>query len=217
MVKVKICGLKSISTVKYAVRCGVDYIGFVFFEKSPRFVDIYSVRKLTDLVPAEIKTVGLFVNASRRHIEKVSKEARLDYLQLHGQETPEQVGKLKDLLGIPIIKSIGIAEKSDLEQVKEFEDTCDQLLIDTKASTSMKLPGGNGIVFDWGLVSDFHFECPWLLAGGLTSKNVIKAIRISGANQVDVSSGIEKKFGVKDPKKMSEFIEVVKNDGKSGK
>lgn len=120
MVKVKICGLKSISTVKYAVRCGVDYIGFVFFEKSPRFVDIYSAKKLIDLVPAEIKTVGLFVNASRRHIERISKEARIDYLQLHGQETPEQVGKLKDLLGIPIIKSIGIAEKSDFEQVKEF-------------------------------------------------------------------------------------------------
>ena len=214
MIKVKICGLKSASSVQQAIISGADYLGFVFYNKSPRYIDPLGVKYLSDLIPKEIKKVGLFVDVSSHEIEAILTETQLDYLQLHGQETPQLVRELKSRFGIPIIKAIGISNKSDLKQIDKYEMVCDKLLIDTKASPLMNLPGGNGLTFDWELLSTRKFACPWLLAGGLTSKNVTKAINISGATQVDVSSGVEIELGVKDNVKIADFINVVKNGDK---
>ena len=214
MIKVKICGLKSASSVQQAIISGADYLGFVFYNKSPRYIDPLGVKYLSDLIPKEIKKVGLFVDVSSHEVEAILTETQLDYLQLHGQETPQLVRELKSRFGIPIIKAIGISNKSDLKQIDKYEMVCDKLLIDTKASPLMNLPGGNGLTFDWELLSTRKFACPWFLAGGLTSKNVTKAINISGATQVDVSSGVEIELGVKDNVKIADFINVVKNGDK---
>lgn len=217
MIKVKICGLKSKSSVQQAVLSGADYIGFVFYNKSPRYINPIDVNHLSNLIPKKIKKVGLFVDVPLHELEAILTKTQLDYLQLHGQETPQIVTDLKRQFGIPIIKAIGIADKSDLHEIDRYEMVCDKLLIDTKASPLMNLPGGNGLTFDWGLISNRKFKCPWLLAGGLTSKNVTNAINISGATQVDVSSGVEIELGMKDNPKIANFINVVKNGDKDGR
>ena len=214
---VSFCGLKSKSSVQQAVLSGADYIGFVFYNKSPRYINPIDVNHLSNLIPKKIKKVGLFVDVPLHELEAILTKTQLDYLQLHGQETPQIVTDLKRQFGIPIIKAIGITDKSDLHQIDRYEMVCDKLLIDTKASPLMNLPGGNGLTFDWGLISNRKFKCPWLLAGGLTSKNVTNAINISGATQVDVSSGVEIELGMKDNSKIANFINVVKNGDKDGR
>lgn len=214
MIKVKICGLKSKSSVQQAVLSGADYIGFVFYNKSPRYVNPMDAHQLSNLIPKQTKKVGLFVDVPLYELEAILAKNQLDYLQLHGQESPQMISDLKRQFGVPIIKAIGIADKSDLQQIDRYEMVCDKLLIDTKASPLLNLPGGNGLTFDWGLISNRKFKCPWLLAGGLTSKNVTNAINISGATQVDVSSGVEIELGMKDNSKIADFINVVKNGDK---
>ena len=211
MIKVKICGLNSKSSVQQAVLSGADYIGFVFYKKSPRYINPIDVNKLSKLIPKTIQKVGLFVDVPLHELKAILAKTQLDYLQLHGQESPQMIMDLKRQFGIPIIKSIGIADKSDLPEIDRYEMICNKLLIDTKVSSLLHLPGGNGLTFDWGLISNRKIKCPWLLAGGLTSQNVTNAINISGATQVDVSSGVEIELGMKDNSKIADFISVVKN------
>lgn len=210
MVKVKICGLTNESSVFQSVRCGASYVGFVFYKKSPRNVTVNTVKQLSKLVPSSVKKVGLFVDPTMEELEKHITKISLDYIQLHGDEAPTSILKIKEFFDIPIIKAIGISEESDLEEVKKYEEVCDQLLIDAKPSPKMALPGGNGAAFDWGLIANQCFARPWFLAGGLNSSNVSEAIRVSGANQVDVSSGVEVRLGLKEDSRIANFINAVK-------
>ena len=210
MVKVKICGLTNESSVSQAVKCGASYVGFVFYKKSPRNVDVHNVKRLSKLVPPSVKKVGLFVDPTIEELEKHITKVSLDYIQLHGDETPKRVRKIKEIFDIPIIKAIGISEESDLKEIEKYEEVCDQLLIDAKPSPKMVLPGGNGAAFDWGLISNKCFTRPWFLAGGLNASNVCEAIRVSGAKQVDVSSGVEVRLGLKGNSRIADFISSVK-------
>ncbi|MAV94097.1 MAG: phosphoribosylanthranilate isomerase [Euryarchaeota archaeon] len=210
MVKVKICGLTTESSVSQSVKCGASYVGFVFYNKSPRNVDINTVKQFSKLIPNTVNKVGLFVNPTMEELKNHLTEISLDYVQLHGEETPEDILQIKEFFDIPIIKAIGISEVSDLEEIEKYEEMCDQLLIDAKPSPKMVLPGGNGAVFDWGLISNKRFNRPWFLAGGLSSFNVCEAIRVSGAKQVDVSSGVEKSLGLKENSRIADFINAVK-------
>ena len=208
-IRVKICGITDIADMDTCLRHGVHYAGLMFFEKSPRFLDLNLARKLSLHAGDQIKKVGVTVNLDNQTIDKILAKVPLDFIQLHGHETPERVQEIKTRYKLPVIKAIGVSKKSDLESILLFKDVADQLLIDAKSSSSSVLPGGNGLNFDWNLLKNFKFECPWLLAGGLTSENVKKAIKLTGANQLDLSSGVEKTPGRKDEEKISLFMSSI--------
>ena len=208
-IRVKICGITDIADMDTCVRHGVHYAGLMFFEKSPRFLDLNLARKLSLHAGDQIKKVGVTVNLDNQTIDKILAKVPLDFIQLHGHETPERVQEIKTRYKLPVIKAIGVSKKSDLESILLFKDVADQLLIDAKSLSSSVLPGGNGLNFDWNLLKNFKFECPWLLAGGLTSENVKKAIKLTGANQLDLSSGVEKTPGQKDEEKISLFMSSI--------
>jgi len=211
MIKVKICGLSSPETVQAAVEAGADFVGFVFFARSPRAVTAAQAAILARGVPADVAKVGLFVDADDVAIADVLAQAGLDYLQLHGAETPERVGQIRARFGLPVIKAVAIAGAADIDRARTYEAVSDILLFDAKPpQTKDALPGGNGLVFDWTLIAGRTWTRPWMLSGGLDAGNLGEAVRISGAKMVDVSSGVESAPGVKDIVKIRGFVEAAK-------
>jgi len=211
MIKVKICGLSSPETVQAAVEAGADFVGFVFFARSPRVVTAAQAAILARGVPADVAKVGLFVDADDVAIADVLAQAGLDYLQLHGAETPERVGQIRARFGLPVIKAVAIAGAADIDRARTYEAVSDILLFDAKPpQTKDALPGGNGLVFDWTLIAGRTWTRPWMLSGGLDAGNLGEAVRISGAKMVDVSSGVESAPGVKDIVKIRGFVEAAK-------
>jgi phosphoribosylanthranilate isomerase len=132
-------------------------------------------------------------------------------LQLHGKETPERVSEIKARYGLPVMKAVGVADESDLPALDAYSAVADQLLIDAKPPKNADLPGGNGLSFDWRLIAGREFGVPWMLAGGLTPENVAEAVRMTGTQQVDVSSGVESAPGVKDPARIRRFVEGARS------
>lgn len=208
--KIKICGLSTPLSIKTAVDAGASYVGFVFFEPSPRNLLLESACKLAQLVPVGICKVALLVNPDDMVLEKLLESVPVDMLQLHGQETPERVAQVKDRYGLPVMKAVSIGNESDLLKISDYAEVSDQLLVDTKSNSNSTLPGGNGQVFDWRMIAGRRWAVPWMLAGGLDSENILEAVRITGANQVDISSGVECDIGVKDNKMIAEFIQTVR-------
>ncbi|WP_282120710.1 phosphoribosylanthranilate isomerase [Ruegeria atlantica] len=209
-VAVKICGLTAPDHVRVAADAGARYVGFVFFQKSPRHLGIDEAASLAHLVPAGVAKVALTVNATDEELDRVVASVPLDMLQLHGKETPQRVSEVRDRFGLPVMKAIGIAEAEDLSAIDLYSEVADQLLIDAKPPRTSELPGGNGLAFDWRLLAGRkYWQKPWMLAGGLTPDNVAEAIRMTGAKQVDVSSGVESAPGVKDTIKISEFVSAT--------
>ncbi|MBL4739356.1 MAG: phosphoribosylanthranilate isomerase [Sneathiella sp.] len=211
-VQAKICGLNDAVSVKAAVDGKADYIGMVFFAKSPRAVTPAQAAMLTEHVPDTVKIVGLFVDPDDDLIRDVLAVARLDLIQLHGSESVERVLEIKKAFNIPVMKALKIAEKIDIENANSYVGAADMLLFDAKAPKSMEnaLPGGNGLVFDWRMLANVTPSLPWMLAGGLDAANVLEAVTISGAPCVDTSSGVEVKPGVKDPAAIARFLEAVR-------
>ncbi len=205
-VRVKICGLTQPVHVAAAVEAGAAYVGFVFFPKSPRHLDISAAAGLAAGVPAGVAKVALTVNASDAELDAITGGVPLDMLQLHGTESPERVAEVRARFGLPVMKAVGIAEEADLAAIRVYGEVADQLLIDAKPPKEATLPGGNGLAFDWRLVARKFWPCPWVLAGGLTAGNVAEAIRLTGARQVDVSSGVESAPGVKDEGLIRAFV-----------
>ncbi|WP_133489328.1 phosphoribosylanthranilate isomerase [Aliiroseovarius marinus] len=205
-ISVKICGLKDPEQLAAAVEAGARYIGFNFFPKSPRSVTVEQAAALMLDVPMGVAKVALVVNMDDAGIEEIVNGTTTDMIQLHGSESPERVAEVKARFGLPVIKAIGIAGPDDVAQIERYAGVADQLLIDAKAPKGADLPGGNGVPFDWRLVQRKYWPCPWMLAGGLTADNVAEAIRLTGAKQVDVSSGVESAPGVKDPGLMHAFV-----------
>ena len=203
---VKICGISEPVALNAAIAAGARYVGFVFFEKSPRHVSIETARDLALLVPAGVAKVALTVNADNAYLDAITAQVPLDVLQLHGHETPERMAELRARYGLPLMKAVGIADAGDLAALDVYGRVADQLLVDTKAPKGANLPGGNGQSFDWGLIAGRRWPVPWMLAGGLTIDNVAEAARLTGATQVDISSGVESAPGVKDPKLIAAFI-----------
>ncbi|MBE9476753.1 MAG: phosphoribosylanthranilate isomerase [Proteobacteria bacterium] len=212
MTAVKICGLSTDESVAVAVDAGARYTGFVFFEKSPRNVSIAQARKLALSVPASVCKVALTVNATDAQLDAITADVPIDMLQLHGDETPARVIEVKARYGLPVMKVIGVADAGDLVAIDTYMRVSDQILVDAKAAKDAVLPGGNGISFDWRLIAGRRWACPWMLAGGLTSENVAEAVRLTGATQVDVSSGVESAPGVKDNAKIAAFIKAAQGE-----
>ena len=206
MTAVKICGLSETETLKAAIDAGADFIGFVFYPSSSRFVSIETAADLAKLVPPTVKKVGLVVDATDQELLQITQDVELDILQLHGDETPQRVEEIAGLTALPIMKAIRVRSEADLENVSDYETVADWLLFDNKCETA---PGGTGESFDWGLLAGRSFSKPWMLSGGLTSENVSDALKLS-PDAVDVSSGVESAKGVKDADKIKAFIEAVK-------
>ncbi|UWR07980.1 phosphoribosylanthranilate isomerase [Ruegeria sp. B32] len=210
-ISVKICGLTAPEHVRAAVEAGARYIGFNFFPKSPRYAPIAQAAALASDVPVGVAKVALAVNFSDAQLDEIVAGVSLDMLQLHGAESPERVAEVKSRFGLPVIKAIGVAEAEDLAAIDLYSDVADQLLVDAKPPKNSDLPGGNGLPFDWRLLAGRkYWRTPWMLSGGLNPDNVAEAIRMTGAKQVDVASGVESAPGVKDPGLIRSFIEAAR-------
>tara|TARA_B100001123_G_scaffold223133_1_gene251243 strand:- start:3523 stop:4167 length:645 start_codon:yes stop_codon:yes gene_type:complete len=211
MVEVKICGLNTAPTLAAAISGGAKYLGFVFYPPSPRNINISDFARLASAVPPNVKRVGLFVDANDDFIARMIASARLDMLQLHGAETPDRVTAVKKHFKLRVMKAIKVSSRADLRQAKRYEAVTDYLLFDAKAPKKMRsaLPGGNALTFDWHLLNGINWSKPWMLSGGLNADNVAKAIQVTGARMVDVSSGVEENPGTKSRERISEFLKAV--------
>lgn len=212
-VRVKICGLTEPRTLAAAVAAGAAYVGLVFFPKSPRHLEPDAARALAIGVPPGVAKVALVVDPDDAALERILRAVPIDMVQLHGAESPARVREIRARFGLPVMKAVGVAEAADLAAIASYEAVADQILVDARAPKGAALPGGNGLSFDWRLIAGRQWQKPWMLAGGLTPANVAEAIRLTGARQVDVSSGVESAPGVKDPARIAAFIAEVQTAG----
>lgn len=208
---VKICGIKDTAALEAARQAGADMVGFVFFPPSPRAVTANQAGELARSYADGPKRVGLFVDPDDAMLAATLAEVPLDILQLHGEETPARAGEIRVRFGKPVMKALGIGSKADLARLAEYADQVDYFLLDARPPPGSALPGGNAQAFDWALMKGEKPPRPWLLAGGLTPANVVQAITTSGAPGVDVSSGVERARGVKDPAAIAAFIAAAKS------
>jgi phosphoribosylanthranilate isomerase len=207
---VKICGLKSPETLDVALESGADMIGFVFFPPSPRNVGFEAARILGERVRGRAFKVALSVDASDQQLVEIVEALKPDVLQLHGCETPERVQVVRRRFGLPVMKALPIAEHADLLRIRLYEKEVDRFIFDARAPLEASRPGGLGKSFDWRLLRNLNCAVPFMLSGGLDAGNVAEALRITGAPGVDVSSGIERDPGEKDPDKIRAFITAAR-------
>ena len=205
-IKCKLCGLTTLDDIDTAAQVGASYIGFVFFEKSPRNLEIQAANILAKSTPRHLTKVGLVVDADNDFLDKLTSSVDLDMLQLHGKESFQRVTEIKARYGLSVMKAVGISNLKELQVAQQYGEVADQLLLDAKPNSNSELPGGNGVSFDWNLLSGSTWTVPWMLAGGLKPNNVASAIKLSGAKQVDVSSGIEMAPGKNNVELMLEFV-----------
>jgi phosphoribosylanthranilate isomerase len=211
-VTAKICGLSTEVAVDAAVEGGAAYLGFVFYPPSPRAVSPARAAALCAGVPSGVQRVGLFVDADDDAIRAVLDAAPIDIMQFHGHESPGRVADVKARFHRPVMKAIAVAAPEDVLAASRYEDVADLLLFDAKPPRRVDaLPGGNGLAFDWRLIAGHRWRRPWMLSGGLTAALLPEAVRISGATAVDVSSGVERRPGDKDPGKIREFLQVARS------
>ena len=208
--RVKICGLRDAAMLDAAVQAGAAYVGLVFFEKSPRNVTLAQAAALAAIVPAGVAKVALVVDADDAQLDALLAQVPVDILQLHGSETPARVTEVKARYGLPVMKAVGVAGPDDLAALDIYAQVADQLLVDAKPPKGADLPGGNGLAFDWRLIAGRRWPVPWMLAGGLTPANVAQAVALTGAGQVDVSSGVESAPGVKDAALIAAFCAALR-------
>ena len=202
----KICGLSTPETVEAAVSGGAGFLGFVFFRRSPRYVEPAAAGRLTAAVPPGVRRVGLVVDAGDAEIAGIVAEAGIDTLQLHGKETPKRVAEVSKRFGLPVIKAITVGRAEDVAAAGAYAGAAHWLLFDAQPPAGAQRPGGNAAPFDWSLLKGYAGALPWLLAGGLDVRNLETAVRISRAKMVDVSSGIEDRPGVKSVDKIRAFL-----------
>lgn len=208
---VKICGLNTLETVEAAVAYGATMLGFVFYGASPRSISPELATEFVKRLPTDVKAVGLFVDPDDAWLEQVLGQVPLDIIQLHGNESPDRVAEIKSYYPLPIIKAVKIGSEDDLQDILKYRHRADIILLDAKPpqNVTTMLPGGNGISFDWHLLSELAIPGPWMLSGGLNPDNVTEAIEITAAKMVDVSSGVETAPGQKSIDRIKDFLEQV--------
>jgi phosphoribosylanthranilate isomerase len=207
---IKICGLKTREALGAALESGADMVGFVFFGKSPRNLALASARLLGQQAQGRAAKVALTVNANDHTLHAIVDALKPDMLQLHGTEPPERVAVVRSRFGLPVMKALPIATRSDLSPVREYANVADCLLFDARPSPSDTRPGGLGKTFDWTLLAGLNAGVPYMLSGGLDAGNVAEALRITHAPGVDVSSGVERAPGEKDHDKIRAFIRAAR-------
>ena len=210
-IAVKICGITSLEAVDAAIASGALYGGLVFHPKSPRFVALDQARMLADRMRGRIKIVALVADMDDAHLKAMIDAVRPDILQLHGGESIQRTAQIRTAFHLPVIKALPVAEAADLDAASAYEDVSDMLMFDARPPKGAERAGGHGAAFDWKLLSGRGFSRPWFLAGGLNPENVARAIELSGAKFVDVSSGVESAPGVKDAARIAQFINAAKS------
>ena len=197
--KVKICGIRDISTALFAIENGADALGFVFAE-SKRKINPEAAGEIIRELPGEVLKIGVFVNETKEAIEEIANVSGINVIQLHGDETPEFCSSFS----LPVIKALSVGSPVDLSQLDEF--SCEYILLD---SPKGKYRGGNGVSFDWSILNKPLQDKKMILAGGLNPENVGEGIKAANPYMVDVSSGVETE-GKKDPEKIKRFIDNAK-------
>ncbi len=207
---VKICGLKTPAALDAALAVGADLVGFVFFPPSPRHLGLEAARELAGRVKGRAGIVALTVDATDHMLADIVRELRPDMLQLHGRETPDRVVAVRTRYGLPVMKALPIATRDDLSPIRSYAHVADRLIFDARAPKDATRPGGLGKPFDWNLLAGVNPGIPFMLSGGLDAGNVAEAIAITNAPGVDVSSGVERAPGVKDPAKIRAFVRAAR-------
>jgi phosphoribosylanthranilate isomerase len=205
MVKVKICGLTNLEDAQWAAQCGADALGFILSEKGPRFLEEDIASSITAQLPPFISRVGVFVDEKIDTVKRIADSCKLDYVQLHGEETPDYCDKLREQVNCRIIKAFRVKGAESLAGIKDY--FLDSILLD---AWSPEAHGGCGVSFDWKLALDVAKNCPIILAGGLNPKNVAEAVKQVNPFAVDVSSGVQSTARQKDRDKVLEFIQAAK-------
>jgi len=208
----KICGLSTPEAVSAAVAGGASHIGLMFFDRSPRNVRPELAARLAEPVRARsaVRIAAVMVDPSDADVAEIVRALQPDLIQLHGKETPERVAAVRAMTGLDVIKAVGVRDASDIAAALRYEDAADHLMFDAKAPEGADRPGGHGSAFDWSLLRGLSLKHPWFLAGGLDPWNVAEAIRASRSPIVDVSSGVERGPGVKDPHLITAFLDAVR-------
>jgi phosphoribosylanthranilate isomerase len=212
MVDVKICGLSTVESLDAAIAAGADLLGLVFFPRSPRHVSLQQAKLLADRARGRVKIVALVVDADDAALREINDVVAPDLYQAHGSETPQRVLEIHKLTTKPVIKAIKVGDMSDIAKAADYAGKASLILYDAKAPESLTnaLPGGNGLAFDWSLLGSSSQSEGFILSGGLNPENVARAIRVTGAPIVDVSSGVERAPGQKDLGLIRKFIEAAK-------
>lgn len=210
---VKICGLKTPDALDAALDAGADMVGFVFFPPSPRNLGIEAARVLGERVKGRAKKVALSVDATDAELAAAVEALKPDMLQLHGKETPDRVTAVRSRFRLPVMKALPVETRADLSPIHLYAKVVDWLLFDARAPREATRPGGLGKTFDWSLLEDLTPGVPFMLSGGLDAGNVAEALRITRASAVDVSSGVERAPGEKDPDKIRAFIRAARVAG----
>jgi phosphoribosylanthranilate isomerase len=209
-VQAKICGVSTPEAVRAALDGGAGFLGFVFFPKSPRNLSIEAAARLAEPVRRRAQVVALAVDPSDALVDEITRGLAPDLIQLHGRESPSRVREIAARSGAGVIKALPVSEASDLDAARAYEPVVQHLMFDAKPPKDAALPGGEGRAFDWTLMAGRRFGRPWFLAGGLDPWNVSEAVRLSGAPMVDVSSGVERGPGLKDPTLISAFLDAAR-------
>jgi phosphoribosylanthranilate isomerase len=209
-VLIKICGLKTPAALEVALAAGADLVGFVFFRPSPRHIGFEAARMLGERVRTGARKVAVSVDANDELLKKCIDALKPDLLQLHGKETPERVAVIRSRFGLPVMKALPVTERADLSSVHLYAKVADLLMFDARAPRGATRPGGLGQAFDWRLLENLDLRVPFMLSGGLDAGNAGEALRITHANGLDVSSGVERAPGEKDVDKIRAFIRAAR-------
>ena len=207
---VKICGLSTRETLGVALDAGADMVGFVFFPPSPRHVSLEAARELGRLAKRRATKVALTVDADDATLANIVETLQPDLLQLHGKETVARLRDIKQKFGLPVMKAIAVENAADLAPLPGYATVADRILFDARAPKEATRPGGLGAVFDWHLLEQLDLDLPFMVSGGLHAQNVADAVRVTRAGGVDVSSGVERTPGIKDPDMIRAFIRAAR-------
>ncbi|RWF48859.1 MAG: phosphoribosylanthranilate isomerase [Mesorhizobium sp.] len=207
---IKICGLKTDQAVAAALAGGASHVGFIFFAKSPRYVEPAEAGRLREAARGKALAVAVTVDANDAFLNEIVEKMRPDMLQLHGSETPVRVAELKARHGLPVMKALPLSEAADLERIKPFVGIADRFLFDAKPPKGSELPGGNGVAFDWRILAGLDVGIDYMLSGGLNAANIGDALRLANPPAIDISSGVESAPGVKDPALIEQFFRAVR-------
>ena len=207
---VKICGLSTRETLDVALDSGADMVGFVFFPPSPRHIELPAMSELVEAARGRAEIVVLTVNAEDETLDRIVRQVRPDWLQFHGTESAEVVTAFKQAFGVRVMKALPIAARGDLDRIPRYAAVADRILFDARAPKEATRPGGLGAVFDWHLLENLDLKVPFMVSGGLHAGNVAEAVRVTRAGGVDVSSGVERASGIKDPEMIRSFIRAAR-------
>ena len=207
---VKICGLFTRETLDVALGAGADMVGFVFFPPSPRHLSLEMARELGRQAKGRASKVALTVDADDATLANIVEALQPDILQLHGKETVARLRDIKQKFGLPVMKALAVETSADLASLPGYAVVADRILFDARAPKGATRPGGLGSVFDWHVLEKLDLKPPFMVSGGLNAANVTEAVHITRAGGVDISSGVERAPGIKDPEMIGAFIRAAR-------